>query len=150
MSSTLHKILVHGYKILERSIVPVGSLGESASEARHKHFKADRKFHARKCSRADNMSDVFNRAMDSSDPLLSSLHITKLPRNKKSLPTEVIDLLDVPSCPVTSRLIGANTSQSSSEGDDEEDSEYNSDEENYNFGTVILELEEEVADDIEN
>lgn len=90
-------------------------MGESASEARHKHFKADRKFDARKCNRVDNMSDVFNRAMDSSDPLLFSLHITKLPSNKKSLPTEVIDLLDVPSCPVTSRLIGANTSQSDDE-----------------------------------
>jgi len=63
MSPTVHKVLVHGYIIIEKSIVPVGSLAESASEARHKLFKADRKDHARKCSRVDNMSDVFHRAI---------------------------------------------------------------------------------------
>ncbi|XP_032308872.1 uncharacterized protein LOC116656398 [Drosophila ananassae] len=143
MSPTVHKILVHGYIIIEKSIVPVGSLAESASEARHKLFKADRQNHARKCSRIDNMSDVFHRAMDSSDPLLSSSWFTKT--NRMPLPAEVVDLLD---SPIISPGVGhknGSTSQNSCAED--------TDEENGNddvSDTFEIELEEEVPDDIEN
>ena len=58
----------------------------------------DRRSHARKCSRLDNITDVFNRALDSSDPLLSSLCLKERQnRNrKKVLPSEVIALLEAP------------------------------------------------------
>lgn len=72
MSATLHKILAHSSQIVQASIVPLGCAGESASEARNKFYKKDRIEHARKDSREHNISDVFNRAMDSSDPFLSS------------------------------------------------------------------------------
>lgn len=36
MSATVHKILVHSAQIMEASLVPVGCLGENASEARNK------------------------------------------------------------------------------------------------------------------
>jgi len=130
MSPTVHKVLVHGYIIIEKSIVPVGSLAESASEARHKLFKADRKDHARKCSRVDNMSDVFHRAMDSSDPLLSSFCSTKT--NRMPLPAEVVDLLDSP-------IISPGTEDTDEENCNDDVSD-----------TFEIELEEEVPDDIEN
>lgn len=95
MSPTVHKILVHGYQIINQFIVPVGVLGENASEARNKLYKSDRKSHARKCSRLANITDVFNRAMDSSEPLLSSFCLRDRSKfgKKKLLPKEVIGIL---------------------------------------------------------
>ena len=55
---------MHGHQIIKTSIVPVGCLGEHASEARNKVYKSDRRSHARKCSRVDNIADVFNRDKD--------------------------------------------------------------------------------------
>lgn len=75
MSPTVHKVLVHGHQIIDTCLVPVGCLGEHASESRNKLYKSDRRGHARKCSRLDNITDVFNRSMDSSDPLLSSTYL---------------------------------------------------------------------------
>jgi len=85
MTATVHKILVHGPQIIESSLLPVGCLGENASEARNKYYKRDRILHARKNSRVNNLTDVFHRALDSSDPYLSH-----------SLPSEVIAFLVSP------------------------------------------------------
>lgn len=60
------------------SLVPVGCLGENGSEARNKHYKNNRKSHARKNSRLNNMADVFYRVMDSSDPYISSLSLNEM------------------------------------------------------------------------
>lgn len=87
--------MAHGYKIISQFIVSVSVLGKNASEARNKLYKSDRKFYARKCSRLANITDVFNRAVDSSDPLLSSLCLRELGK-KKLLPKEVIDILQNP------------------------------------------------------
>lgn len=124
MSPTVHKVLVHGYQIMDCCVLPVGCLGESASEARNKLYKSDRRCHARKCSRLDNITDVFNRAMDSSDPLLSSLcwKERKNRNNKKSLPSEVIGLLQTPSMELIDVAEGGEPSQcSSDEEDDDQD-----------------------------
>ena len=98
MSATLHKILIHGAQIITASVLPVGCLGESASESRNKYYKHDRRSHARQNSRISNMADVFHRAMDSSDPLLSSLSKNERQRKnkKKQLPFEVLELLQAP------------------------------------------------------
>ena len=58
MSPTIHKILVHGYQINNSSLVPLGSLGENASEARNKLYKKDRLSHSRKNSRINTMTDI--------------------------------------------------------------------------------------------
>lgn len=101
MSATLHKILAHSSQIVQASIVPLGCAGESASEARNKFYKKDRIEHARKDSREHNISDVFNRAMDSSDPFLSSICLKNRHSAKKhlQLPREVISLLKIPDVP---------------------------------------------------
>ncbi|KAL4712122.1 hypothetical protein ACJJTC_010983 [Scirpophaga incertulas] len=42
MSSTMHKILIHGADIISRhAVIPIGSLSEEASEARNKDFRRD-------------------------------------------------------------------------------------------------------------
>lgn len=63
MSPTVNKILVHGHQIMDSSILPVGVLGEHASDSRNN------------ASRLQNITDVFNRALDSSDLLISSLSL---------------------------------------------------------------------------
>lgn len=98
MSPTVHKVLVHGHQIIDNCFVPVGCLGEHASESRNKLYKSDRRRHARKCSRLDTMTDIFNRALDTSDPLLSSIYLKERQRKNKNknMPQEVISLLKSP------------------------------------------------------
>jgi len=72
-TATVHKLLVHGAQVIECSVLPVGSLGEKSSEARNKLYKRDRLLHSRKNSRVNNLTDVFHRALDSSDPFLPSI-----------------------------------------------------------------------------
>ena len=95
MTPTVHKVLVHSKQIMENSVLPVGFLGEDASESRHKIYKFDKIHHSRKSSRKNNLTDIFNRAMDSSDPLISSISLEKRIKqaNRAKLPAEVIDLL---------------------------------------------------------
>lgn len=76
-------------------VLPLGFLGEDAAESRHKIYKADRLHHARKSSRTNNILDIFNRAMDTSDPLISSINLSKRMQQRKrlQLPQEVIEML---------------------------------------------------------
>lgn len=140
MSATVHKILVHSSQILQASVVPLGCAGENASEARNKLYKKDRIEHARKDSREHNLMDVFNRAMDSSDPILSSICLTNRASAQKRLPLprEVLYLLKIPNipesqCPTPSTAVKENSSDSEDEDfiphldielDAEETSEY--------------------------
>lgn len=138
MSPTVHKILVHGWQIMNSSLVPVGCLGENASEARNKYYKSDRKSHARKNSRLNTMADVFYRAMDSSDPLISSICLNKRQNQikKKNLPQDVIHLLKAVS-PPTQKTINSDPENSDSDSDLDHESDC---EEQYN---IILDNEEE-------
>lgn len=108
MPSTVHKIFIHGEDIMRNSLLPLGMLGEEASEARNKYYKSYRRDHARKLSRIANLKDIFNRAMDTSDPIISSLAInTRLQKREQlPLPTEVIKLLAIPTdhVPSTSNM----------------------------------------------
>ena len=70
MPATIHMVLIHAKQILEDSVLQAGYFGEEASEARNKIYKRDREFHARKNSRINNLEDIFNRAMGTSDPVI--------------------------------------------------------------------------------
>ncbi|XP_036342685.1 uncharacterized protein LOC118751966 [Rhagoletis pomonella] len=122
MSPTLHKILIHGAQIIAASVVPLGCLGESASESRNKYYKSDRRSHARQNSRTNNMADVFQRAMGSSDPFLSSISLNKRQQQnqKKKIPKEVIELLKAPNVEPHSDHL--NTSDCSTDTDSDADS----------------------------
>jgi len=123
MSPTVHKILIHGWQIINSSLVPVGCLGENASEARNKYYKNDRKSHARKNCRLNNMTDVFYRAMDSSDPLISSICLNERQKKlkKKPLPAEVINLLKCPPPPNYETITSEIENEVLDSGDDSDD-----------------------------
>ncbi|XP_011872388.1 PREDICTED: uncharacterized protein LOC105564550 [Vollenhovia emeryi] len=95
MPPTVHKILMHSGQIIRNSAFPLGMLGEEASEARNKNYKNFREFHSRKHSRIANLTDMFNRALDSSDPVLSTMCLNSRIRKRKqlSLPHAVRNLL---------------------------------------------------------
>lgn len=121
----------------------MGCLGESASEARNKFYKDDRLSHARQNSRINNLSDVYHRAMDSSDPLLSSLCLTeRRVQNKKTpFPRDVIDLLQAPSfCSIDNRLC-MDDEESTSDNECMDDDESTSDNECYE-NSYELDVEE--------
>lgn len=75
MPATVHKILIHAADIMKNSLLPIGMLGEEASEARNKNYKQYRRDHSRKNNRTANLTDIFNRIMDTSDPIISSLSL---------------------------------------------------------------------------
>lgn len=97
MPATLHKILIHGADIINTSILPTGMLGEKGPESRNRNYKNYREFHSRKLSRTTNLQDVFYRAMDTSDPIISTITLnTRFSHRKLPLPKEVKDLLAIP------------------------------------------------------
>ena len=94
MPTSVHKILIHGPEIIASALLPIGQLSEEAQEARNKDIKRFREDFSQKCSR-ENMEDIFNWLMITSDPYTSS--IRKLPQKSlKLLLPEVIELLEPP------------------------------------------------------
>jgi hypothetical protein len=95
MPVTLHKLLLHGKEVVKGSKLPIGMLSEQAGESRNKLYRQFREFHARKTSLTDNLTDVFNRSMDSSDPIISNLSLDDRKKKLKKYPLthEVIGLL---------------------------------------------------------
>ena len=75
MPATIHKVLIHAKQIIENSVLPAGYFGEEAFEARNKFYKRDREFYANKNSSINNLEDIFNIAMDTSDPVISSMSL---------------------------------------------------------------------------
>ena len=84
MPTTLNKILIHGHKIIDNLLLPIGQMSEEAQESCNKYIKRFREDFARECDRTKNLESVFHRLLVSSDPLIPSLR--KLPPKKlKSL-----------------------------------------------------------------
>lgn len=94
MPPTVHKILIHGAIIIENALLPIGQLSEEAQEASHKFFKKYRESHARKCSRQKTNEDIIHGLLLSSDPIISSMRVTK--RKSTKLNDEVLQLLKAP------------------------------------------------------
>ena len=69
-AQTVHRILVHGASTIAHFSYPVGSLSESAVEARNKFNKSARVGHARLSSFEKNTMDVFHFLALKSDPYL--------------------------------------------------------------------------------
>ena len=80
--ASIHKILAHGANIILNSPLPFVVLGEEASECRNKFYPRDRENHVRKNSRESNSFDVFRRAMNTSDLIISSLSLAKRTKYK--------------------------------------------------------------------
>ncbi|KAL4711480.1 hypothetical protein ACJJTC_000496 [Scirpophaga incertulas] len=95
MTVTLHKILIHGAEIIKSTTLPIGMLSEQASESRNKYWRSDREHHSRKMDRVTTMTDLFHRALESSDPIISSARLNKIrrKRHRMPLPAAAIKLL---------------------------------------------------------
>lgn len=94
MSSTVHKLLIHGADIIEKNnIVPIGTLSEEASESRNKDFRRFLEHHSRKRSRQDSNQDILNMLVVSSDPLLSAQRPKLDAKKKQSFFAETLDLI---------------------------------------------------------
>ena len=70
--ASLHKILCHSKNIIMTLPLSPGFFGEEVAESCNKYYRQNRRYHSGKCSRKSNFLDVFNRALDSSDPIVSS------------------------------------------------------------------------------
>jgi len=102
-----------------------------------KSTKKERLSHARKNRRINTMTDLFHRAIDSSDPLLSSVCLKKRKeKHKKPLPKEVLGLLELPSA--------ENKNPNEKELDVQSDSDSDED----LIEGCSIELEEEGEDDV--
>ena len=67
LSQSVHRFLCHGRQFIDCFEMPIGALSESALEARNKYNRRAREFHARKTSMKDNVHDVFNYLLCTSD-----------------------------------------------------------------------------------
>lgn len=115
MPPTIHKVLIHGPLIIEKSILPIGLLSEEALEASNKIFKRSREYHARKCSRIDANTDIIHWLLITSDPMISK----NQDFSKKSLNfnSEVLSLLKAPD--LTIRTTSFDVEESSDESEKE-------------------------------
>ncbi|XP_039954260.1 uncharacterized protein LOC120770738 [Bactrocera tryoni] len=57
MPITVHKVLIHGSKMVSEAILPIGMLSEEAQEAMNKEYRNCRLFHSRKNSRISTNED---------------------------------------------------------------------------------------------
>lgn len=83
LPTAVHKVLIHGSTIISSFLVPIGQLSEEAQESRNKDIKRYRMDHTRKISRITTNTDLLNRLLETSDPLISSLRTHP---GKKNLP----------------------------------------------------------------
>jgi hypothetical protein len=95
LTPTVHKILVHSKDIIMMLPLSPGYFSEEGAEAHNKIYKAYRLSNSRKTSVKVNLMDVFNRAMDASDPLIfaSSVHTRQKKRKHRPIPNEVLQYL---------------------------------------------------------
>lgn len=99
MPTTLHKVLIHGPKIIESSEIAMGLLSEDAQESRNKDIRNYRSQFSRKFSRKAAMEDTYQRLMVSSDPYITSSR-KLVPKKSISFSQSVLNLLDEPNVEV--------------------------------------------------
>lgn len=92
MPPTVHKVLLHGSKIMQQFNIPIGRLSEEAQETNNKIFKGARAHNSRCCCRKANNEDVMHFLLVVSDPLISSIRLKK-DKKIKELSEEARSLL---------------------------------------------------------
>lgn len=86
MCPTLHKLLKHGTAIIQNFPMPIVYYSEDASESSHKIYRENLICHSRQTSRKDRIVDTFNRAMYTSDPLISLIYINNRLKGQQQHP----------------------------------------------------------------
>ena len=92
MPTTLHKLLIHGYQIINNALLPIGRMSEEAQEAMNKEIRQLREHHTWKGSRKQAIKDICCGLLVASDPIVSSYRHGQT-EAADELPKEVQDLL---------------------------------------------------------
>ena len=90
MTSTVHKVLIHGPAIATEFILPIGLLSEEALEASNKNIRKYRERFTRKFSREKTNEDIFLGLLLNSCPKLSS---SRQKKRIRDIPKRVQDML---------------------------------------------------------
>ena len=92
LPASVHKVLIHGWQIMQNSSLPVGMLSEEPQEARNKDYRYYREHHTRKDTREHTNEDLLKILLVSSDPVITSFcRNSKKPLQKLS--TDTLKLL---------------------------------------------------------
>ena len=92
--ASLHKILCHSKNITMTLPLSPGFFSEEGAEPCNKYYRQNQRYHSQKCSRKSNLLDVFNRALDSSDPIVSSAKLdVRMKRIKHQVSEAVKNIL---------------------------------------------------------
>ena len=73
MPSSVHKVLLHGGKVMENFMLPIGMYSEGISEARNKDVKYIQQFNTRKMSRWHSMHGLIYKLLESLNLFIASL-----------------------------------------------------------------------------
>lgn len=96
INPSVHKLLRHGVDIARNFPLSLAYFAEDAAESMHKCYRKSSVYHARQNSRENRLKDVFNRAVDMSDPFISMIYLEKRIKTKKQpLPSEFISLFEL-------------------------------------------------------
>lgn len=95
MPASLHKVLIHGAKIINSFVIPIGQLSEKAQESRNKDIKRSRESNTRKMSFTNMVEDLIHHLLISADPYLCCLR-SEFKENEKPLIPEANELLVEP------------------------------------------------------
>lgn len=94
MPASIHRLLIHGEKIISNFSIPIGQLSEEASEARNKEFRKYREVYSRKMNRIATNEDVLHHLLVTSDPIISNLRSRHSSKKKRDeLFPETLELL---------------------------------------------------------
>lgn len=93
MPTSVHKVLIHGAKIINFFDLPIGFYSEEAQEARNKDFRNIREHQSRKSSRENTNEDIIHWLLITSDPLITSMR-KSTPKKHLEFEQEVLDLLE--------------------------------------------------------
>ena len=77
MNPTTHKLLIHGCQIAKNFPLPMAYFAEDGLESWHNYFRSNTKNHCRQSSRKNLILDLYNRAIEMSDPVISLIGIEK-------------------------------------------------------------------------
>ena len=71
MPVTVHKVIIHGAKVIENASLPIGQLTEEAQEANNNIFKRIREFNTRKICRIATNEDLGHKLLIMTDPYIN-------------------------------------------------------------------------------
>ena len=97
---SVHKVVDHGYRFFEHvpKTMAMGMISEENLEASHKTVRNDELYHSRQFSRKERVSDVFQRKLDASDPVVLAPALADHRNRRNSTPyrPEVLAMAEIP------------------------------------------------------